>query len=133
VPIPSNRRNNRAVARLDRLIYGFIEQNKREGGGDDLLTMLMDVRDEDGSRMSTKQIRDEAVTIFLAGHETTAITLSWTFYLLSQNPDAEEKAAREVATVIGDRKPEAADVARLPYLSNAISESMQLASRSYRR
>ena len=131
VPIPSNIRYNRAVARLDRLIYGFIEQKEREGGGDDLLTMLMEVRDEDGSRMSTKQIRDEAVTIFLAGHETTAITLSWTFYLLSQNPDAEEKAAREVASVLGDRKPEAADVTRLPFLSNVISESMRLFPPAY--
>lgn len=131
LPIPSNLRYNRAVAKLDRLIYGFIAEKEREGGGDDLLTMLMDVRDEDGSRMSRKQIRDEAVTIFLAGHETTAIALSWTFYLLSQNPEAEEKAAREVATVLGGRKPEAADLARLPYLSNVISESMRLYPPAY--
>lgn len=91
LPIPSNRRYARAVARLDRLIYGFMDQ-KREGG-DDLLTMLMEVRDDDGSGMDAKQIRDEAVTIFLAGHETTAIALSWTFYLLARHPEIQERAA----------------------------------------
>lgn len=90
VPIPSNRRYARAVARLDRLIYGIIEEKRRsESGGDDLLTMLLEVRDDDGSRMDTKQVRDEAITIFLAGHETTAIALSWTFYLLAQHPAAD--------------------------------------------
>ena len=123
LPIPSNRRYQRAMARLDRLIYGFIDQKKLEGTGDDLLSMLMEVRDEDGTGMDAKQIRDEAVTIFLAGHETTAITLSWTLYLLSQNPPVEERLVREIQS--------ASDVTRLPYLANVVNESMRLFPPAY--
>lgn len=113
LPIPSNRRYARAVARLDQLIYGFMQQ--RSEGGDDLLTMLMDVRDEDGSQMDARQIRDEAVTIFLAGHETTAIALSWTFYLLALHPEIQEKAA----------------TAPDGFLTHVINESMRLYPPAY--
>ncbi|MGZ4809867.1 MAG: cytochrome P450 [Thermoanaerobaculia bacterium] len=132
LPLPSNRRYARAVARLDALVYDMLEQ-KRSGKseGDDLLTMLMEARDEDGSAMSTKQIRDEAVTIFLAGHETTAITLSWTFHLLAQNPAVEERLVREIREVVGNRRPEMADLPRLPLLANVVSESMRLFPPAY--
>lgn len=125
LPLPSNRRWRNAVERLDRLVYDMLEQKKRRGAGDDLLTMLTEARDEDGSAMDRKQIRDEAVTIFLAGHETTAIALSWTFYLLAQNPAIEQRLAREVSGVA----PLA--LTRLPYLANVISEAMRLYPPAY--
>ncbi len=124
IPLPSNRRYARAVARLDRLVYDMVEQKRAGGtGGDDLLTMLMEARDEDGSAMDAKQIRDEAVTIFLAGHETTAIALSWTLHLLALHPDVDARLARAVA--------ETADPLRLPLLSNVVNESMRLYPPAY--
>ena len=125
IPIPGNIRWRRAVKRLDRLVYEMLEQKRRRGPGDDLLTMLTEARDEDGSAMDAKQIRDEAVTIFLAGHETTAIALSWTFYLLAQHPEVEERLAREV------RGANAMELVRNPYLTNVISESMRLYPPAY--
>jgi cytochrome P450 len=132
LPLPSNRRYARAVARLDRLVYDMLEQKHNgNGGGDDLLTMLTEARDEDGTAMDAKQIRDEAVTIFLAGHETTAITLSWTFHLLAQNPEVEQRLVRELHDVVGDRPPEMADLPRLPLLANVVNESMRLFPPAY--
>jgi cytochrome P450 len=125
LPIPSNLRWRHAVRRLDRLVYDMLEQKRRRGPGDDLLTMLTEARDEDGSAMDAKQIRDEAVTIFLAGHETTAILMSWTFYLLAQNPEVEERLAREVQGA----SPSA--LVRLPFLTNVITESMRLYPPAY--
>jgi cytochrome P450 len=125
LPLASNRRYARAVARLDRLVYDILEQKKRgNGGGDDLLTMLTEARDEDGSAMDAKQIRDEAVTIFLAGHETTAIALSWTLYLLSQHPEIEQRLADDVGRANGDPM-------HVPLLMNVIHESMRLYPPAY--
>lgn len=120
VPIPSNLRYARAVKRLDQLVYDMMKVKR---GGDDLVSMLMDARDEDGSAMDAKQIRDEAVTIFLAGHETTAIALSWTLYLLAQHPEVEERLAREVRATD--------DLTRLPFLANVVNESMRLYPPAY--
>ncbi|HVS31694.1 MAG TPA: cytochrome P450 [Thermoanaerobaculia bacterium] len=124
IPTPSNLRYSSAVKRLDRLIYGFIEEKKRNGTGNDLLSMLMEARDEDGSAMDEKQIRDEAITIFLAGHETTALSLFWTFHLLAQNHEVEERLAGEIARHDGD-------LTRCPYLMNVVSESMRLYPPAY--
>src|SRR5262249_25584972 len=84
VPLPSNRAYLRAVRRLDALVYPMIRARRQgpAGEGDDLLGLLLAARDEDGSGMTERQLRDEAITIFLAGHETTAIALSWAFALL---------------------------------------------------
>lgn len=131
LPIPSNRRYAAAVRRLDRLVYDMVERKKHEGGGADLLSMLLEARDEDGSAMDSRQVRDEAVTIFLAGHETTALTLSWTFLLLAQHPDVERKLVDEVEGVLGGRRPEAADVPRLPFTNQVIQESMRLFPPAY--
>jgi cytochrome P450 len=86
-PTPSNLRLHRAVQKFDEIVYGFIER-RRANGSDcgDLLSMLLRVRDEDGSSMTDKQLRDEAITFFLAGQETTASALAWSWYLLSQSP-----------------------------------------------
>ncbi|MGH9457097.1 MAG: cytochrome P450 [Thermoanaerobaculia bacterium] len=131
IPIPSNRRYAAAVRRLDRLVYDMLERKRTAGGGHDLLTMLIEARDEDGSAMDSRQIRDEAVTIFLAGHETTAIALSWTFHLLAAHPEVEERILAEVREVVGEGRPTAADMPRLTYTGNVISESMRLFPPAY--
>jgi cytochrome P450 len=99
LPIPSNWRFLRAARRLDAAVYRIIDQ-RRASGEDrgDLLSMLLQARDEDdGGRMSDKQLRDEVTTLVLAGHETTAIALSWTGYLLALQPEAEARLLAELA------------------------------------
>lgn len=116
-----------AKARLDELIYRLIDERRRSGDHGDLLSMLLLAQDEDdGGQMSNLQLRDEAMTIFMTGHETTAVTLAWTFYLLSQNPDVEAKLHAEVDEVLAGRAPSMMDVARLPYTEMVLSESMRV-------
>jgi cytochrome P450 len=127
VPTPQNIRKKRAVRRLDKIIYRIIGE-RRESGRDagDLLSMLLAARDEDGSRMTDKQLRDESTTLFLAGHETTANALSWTWWLLAQNPAAEKKLHAELDNLLGGRAPTLDDVARLKYTENVLTESLRL-------
>ena len=128
LPLPMVRRFKKARARLDRTIYGLISE-RRASGQDcgDLLSMLLLARDEDGSGgMSDEQVRDEALTLFLAGHETTALALTWALYLLSQNPDCERRLHQEVDAVLGDRAPEFDDLSRLPYTEMVIAETLRL-------
>jgi cytochrome P450 len=128
VPTPGNLRLRRAVRRLDDVIYGFIRQ-RRAGGADrgDLLSMLLQARDETGQGgMTDKQLRDEAMTLFLAGHETTALALSWAWYLLARHPQAEEKLAAEVKAVLGDRPATVDDLPRLPYTAMVVDEALRL-------
>ena len=127
VPLPSNRRLKRALTQLDAFIYDFIRQGRaRTEPGDDLLSMLLRAQDEDGSRMTDIQLRDEAMTLFLAGHETTALTLSWTWYLLARHPEVEAKLVAEWQTVLGGRMPVADDVPRLTYTEHVITEAMRV-------
>jgi cytochrome P450 len=109
-------------------VYGLIEERRRDGRDrGDLLSMLMLARDEDGGAgMSDRQLRDEVMTLLLAGHETTANALSWTFYLLGQNPDAEARLHRELDDVLGGRLPTVDDLPRLRYSENVVAESMRL-------
>jgi cytochrome P450 len=128
LPTPGNIRLRRAVRRLDKIIYRFIAE-RRQSAEDrgDLLSLLLQARDaDDGSRMSDKQLRDEAMTLFLAGHETTALVLSWTWYLLARNPDAEAKLLAEVERVVGNRQPAFEDVAKLSYVEAVLLEAMRL-------
>jgi cytochrome P450 len=128
LPFPSNRRFEQSRARLDRVIYRIIEE-RRAGGEDrgDLLSMLLRAQDEeDGGRMTDEQLRDEAMTIFLAGHETTANALAWTWYLLSQHPEAEARLHGELEEVLGGRPPAAEDLPRLRYVEMVFAESMRL-------
>ena len=129
LPLPSNFRFVKASRRLDQTIYRIIEQ-RRASGEDrgDLLSMLLLAQDEegDGTCMSYIQLRDEAMTIFLAGHETTANALTWTWYLLSQHADVEAKLHEEIDSVLDGRLPEADDVARLRYVDMVFAESMRL-------
>ncbi|HMV50353.1 MAG TPA: cytochrome P450 [Blastocatellia bacterium] len=129
LPIPAMKRFRQARERLDETIYRIIRQ-RRESGEDrgDLLSMLIQARDTegDGSGMTDEQLRDEAMTIFLAGHETTANALAWTWYLLSQNPEAEAKFHAEVDAVLGKRTATAEDFPRLRYTEMVFAESMRV-------
>jgi cytochrome P450 len=126
VPTPGNLRYRRAVKKLDAIIYGVIEQHRKRGQADDLLGMLLAARDDDGRPMTDRQLRDEVMTLFLAGHETTANTLAWTLYLLAQNPEAEARLHTELDDVLGQRLPSMADVAELRYTGQVVKESMRL-------
>jgi len=129
LPLPANRRFWRAKDSLDEVVFGLIRDRRSEGDRGDLLSMLLAARDGDegyGGAMSDQQVRDEATTIFLAGHETTAIALTWAFYLLSQSPEVEERLRRELDEVLGDRIPAPADLQQLPYTRRVFSESLRL-------
>jgi cytochrome P450 len=128
VPTPGNLRFRRAVRRLDTLIHGII-RDRRASGEDagDLLSMLLAVRDEEtGEGMTDRQLRDEAMTVFLAGHETTANALSWTWHLLSEHPEVESRLQEELREVLADRPPTVGDLPRLRYTDMVVKESMRL-------
>jgi cytochrome P450 len=127
VPTARNRRFQRARRVLDRAVLGIIAQRRREQvERHDLLASLMNARDETGARMTDQQLRDEVVTLMLAGHETTAAALSWTWYLLSEHPDAAERLHEELDQVLGGRPPTVDDVAKLPYCQMVVDESLRL-------
>ena len=133
LPTPLNLRMRRAVRRLDAILYRFI-QERRRGGGEkhDLLSLLLRARDEDdGSGMSDQQVRDEAMTLFLAGHETTALALAWTWYLLAQHPHVEEQFFQEVHAVVGQRWPTLDDVPKLKFTEAVVLEGMRLYPPAY--
>ncbi len=128
LPTPKNRRLLRARKELNRIVYGIIaDRRSASHAGTDLLGMLIEARDEEtGEAMNDEQLRDEVMTIFLAGHETTSNALSWTFYLLSQNPIVEHKLRAEVSAVLAGRAPSLEDLPRLPYALMVIQEAMRL-------
>lgn len=128
LPLPSTRRFLRARSRLDATIYRLIA-DRRTAAEDrgDLLSMLLLAQDEEGSGgMTDEQLRDEAMTLFLAGHETTANALTWSWYLLSRHPEVEARLHAELDAVLGQRRTDAADVPRLTYTSRVLAESMRL-------
>ena len=127
LPTPRMIHFRRAVARMDKTVYGIIAQhraNKIDSG--DLLSMLISARDEDGSRMSDRQLRDEVLTFLIAGHETTALALTWTWLLLAQHPEVERKLHEELDLVLGGRVPGFSDLPALIYTERVIKESMRL-------
>lgn len=128
VPTPLNIKFELAARRLDRIILGLIAERRRTGADHgDLLSMLMQAQDEEsGRRMSDAQLRDEAMTLFMAGHETTANTLAWAFYLLARHPDVEAALRAELLDVLGDRPPTLADLPRLRYTGMVVSETLRL-------
>jgi cytochrome P450 len=132
VPTPGNLRLRGAVRRLDAIVFGFIrERRESKQEKDDLLSLLLRARDEDGSQMTDQQLRDEAMTLFLAGHDTTALTLSWLWYLLAQNPEVDAKLHAEVRGVLGDRPPTIEDLPRLPYVDQVVREGIRLYPAAY--
>jgi cytochrome P450 len=128
LPLPSNRRFARSKELLDSIIRRLIAERRSHPGKGDLLALLLEAMDVegDGKGMSEERVRDEAMTLFLAGHETTAQTLSWTLYLMSEHPEAQRKLEAELAAVLGDRLPIAEDYPRLVYTKQLLSESMRL-------
>lgn len=128
IPVPYNIREKRAIAKLDAVILRIIEQRRQSAiEHDDLLGLMMAAKDEDtGERMSDKQLRDEVMTLFLAGHETTALALTWLFYCLHQNPQVEEKLLQEAKTVLNGRTPQFSDLPKLDYTRQVVEEAMRL-------
>ena len=127
VPTPANLRLQMAIAELDRTVQGFIASGRsRHHHGNDLLSRLLLAQHEDGRLMSDRQLRDEAMTLYLAGHETTALTLAWSWYLLSQHRRVEEKLVSEWQRVLRGVAPTAQHLQRLPYTAAVIAESMRL-------
>lgn len=129
LPLPSNFRFKREWGRLMALIDRFVQDRRQnDTGKDDLLSRLLRATDSDdgGGAMSDRQLRDEAITLFTAGHETTANALTFTFYLLSQNPDAQRTMQQELRDVLGGKPPGAQDVEKLSYTRMVLSEAMRL-------
>jgi cytochrome P450 len=128
VPTRRNLREKRALASLEALLRDFIQTRRASNESrDDLLSMLLAAVDEDsGARMSDRQLRDEMMTLFGAGQETTATALTWTWYLLSRHPKVEAKLREELDRVLAGRTPALADLAKLPYIEMVIREAMRL-------
>jgi cytochrome P450 len=129
LPVPGLMRFRRARKRLDRVVYRMIEEHRAAGvDSGDLLSMLLASRDEedDHSGMTDEQLRDEVITIFLAGYETVANALAWTWLLLAQNPEAEAKLHAEIDAVLGGRLPTLEDIPQLHYAEMVLAESMRL-------
>jgi len=131
VPTPGNLRYRRGVRRLDALVHRLIGERREAGDeGEDLLSLLLRARDEAGTRMSERQLRDEVVTLVLAGHETTALTLSWSLYLLSRHPAARQCLFEELELLAG-RPPSIDDLPRLRYTDAVVHESLRLYPPAY--
>jgi cytochrome P450 len=128
LPLPQMRRFYRARARLDATIYRIIAErraNPRDTG--DLLSMLLAARDEDdGGVMTDQQVRDEALTLFVAGHETTAVAAGWAWHLLAQNPEAEARMHAELDTVLDGKPPTFEDLPKLRYTAGVFAETLRL-------
>jgi cytochrome P450 len=133
VPTPGNLRLRHAVKRLDEIVYGMIRERRASGvDHGDMLGMLLATRDaDDGTGLTDREVRDQAMTILLAGHETTANALAWTFYLLGQNPEIRQKVEHEVDTVLEGRAATMADLPKLPYALQVVKEAMRLYPPAY--
>lgn len=128
LPTPGNLRFRSAVRALDDVVYEIIRQHREHSStADDLLSMLLQARDaETGEGMNDQQLRDEVITLLLAGHETTANALSWTWYLLSQHPEVEQQLHNELEEVLAGRLPTSEDLPRLSYTHMVIQEAIRL-------
>ncbi|HUS14565.1 MAG TPA: cytochrome P450 [Chloroflexia bacterium] len=132
VPTPRNRRTTTALALVRRHLQGLIDERRASTADrDDFLSRLLAARDEDGQGMSDKQVSDEALTLFVAGHETTATALAWAFYLLAQHPEIYARLQAEVDTVLAGRTPTVADLPRLPYALQIFKETLRLYPPAY--
>ena len=127
LPLPKNFRFKRSMKTLDALVFRIIDARRRGENTEakDLLALLM-AATEDGRGMTDQQLRDEVMTLAMAGHETTANALAWTFYLLSRDPEVERKLRHDVRATLGDRAPLAEDAPKLKYASLVVHESMRL-------
>jgi cytochrome P450 len=133
MPTFRNVRLKSAIRKLDRILQQLIDERRATGaGGGDFVSLLLNARDEeDGQGISDRQIRDEVMTMFLAGHETTANALSWTLYLLGQHPEIQERLQSEARAVLGGRQPTVADIPQLTLCEQVIREAMRLYPPAY--
>lgn len=132
LPTPEHRRYYNAVSEIDRIVFRIIAERRASGYDEgDLLSMLLQAQDDDGTRMSDAQLRDEVMTLFLAGHETTALSLSWSWYLLALHPEKEKKFHAELEEVLGGRPPEVSDLPKLKYTEMIAKEVMRLYPPAY--
>ena len=127
IPAPGNIRFKRAVGRLVKIVLRIIQARREKGSGSvDLLSALLEAQDADSSQMTDHQLRDEVLSIFVAGHETTALALTWTLFLLSEHPEKMDRLRAEICESVGGRTPEFADIARLRYTEMVVKESLRL-------
>ncbi len=127
VPIPMTLRFKAARATLEEIVYRMMAEHRASGhDAGDLLSMLLAGRDDDGIAMSDVQVRDEAMTVLLAGHETTANAIAWAFYLLQRHPDVEARLHAHLDTVLGNRDPTLVDLPNLSYVRAIFAETMRL-------
>ena len=127
LPLPATRRFRRRLDLLDSVLYPLIAERRRAPGGDDLVSMLVEVVDEEtGTGLTDKQVRDETNSFFIAGHATIASALTWTWYLLSIHPAVWRRLRSEVCEVLGGRPPAVADLPRLAWTSMVVQEAMRL-------
>jgi cytochrome P450 len=132
LPTPAKRRAKRDRQFMDSMVYRIISERRKDAGShNDLLTLLMAAMHEDGTQMTEQQLRDETMTLFLAGHETTALSLSWTWYLLGENPEAEARLHEELHDVLGGRPADVSDLEKLPYLNAVVNEGLRLYPPAY--
>lgn len=132
LPTPGHRRYFNAVSEIDRIVFRIIAERRASGYDEgDLLSMLLDAQDDDGTQMTDQQLRDEVMTLFLAGHETTALALSWSWYLLATHPEAEKEFHAELEDVLGGRAPNVSDLPKLKYTEMIVKESMRLYPPAY--
>jgi cytochrome P450 len=132
LPTPGHIKFHRIIAEMDQIVYKIIA-DRRASGYDrgDLLSMLLQAHDEDGSQMTDKQLRDEVMTLFLAGHETTALALTWSWYLLAKHPDCERRFHEELDEVLHGELPTVANLSKLKYTESIAKESLRLYPPAY--
>ena len=127
LPTPDHFRFHNLARQIDDIVYRIIAERRASGRDEgDLLSMLLQAQDEDGSQMTDKQLRDEVMTLFLAGHETTALTLSWAWYLIGLSAEAQQKFHDELDSVLAGRMPTFSDLPQLKYTEKIAKESMRL-------
>ena len=133
LPTPAHLRLSRAIRQLDAVVYRMIAARRRDTADrGDLMSILLHAQDaDDGSRMTDRHVRDEVMTLFLAGHETTAVALTWTWVLLAQHPEADARLAEELRRVLGGRPPAVGDLPALRYTDMVVTESLRLYPPAY--
>ena len=132
LPTPGHRRYFKAVSEIDRIVFRIIAERRAAHSDEgDLLSMLLQAQDDDGTQMNDAQLRDEVMTLFLAGHETTALALTWSWYLLANHPEAEEKFHAEIDAVLQGRTPTVNDMSKLVYTEMIAKEAMRLYPPAY--
>jgi cytochrome P450 len=133
VPVPGRKRYQQAIRAIDEIVFRVIERGRKEkGAGDNMLSMLLEAVDEEsGEHMTNVELRDEAVSLFLAGYETTSVAMSWALHYLTQQPEVSARLQDEVDSVLGKRTPTLMDLRQLTYARNVMQESLRLYPPAY--